>query len=206
MLVYFGVETFTENNGVDGLPSRRSLSRFSSVEPELHAIKEVNPTPVEDGAGGSLAISAEEDARRKDALETLDDAAVVKTVFGQLNKIEYLSGGTKMNLAALLPDSQRSSPKWDQPILTKGQSIVGMGDQLKRKFAVASGIGKFSLLWSTQGHSAQNERPGMECQFLRSALTLFPNELNQFQLLKSAFRYAESREDFAGRNERGSDW
>ena len=195
MLVYFGVETFTENNGVYGLPSRRSLSRFSSVEPELHAIKEVNPTPVEDGAGGSLAISAEEDARRKDALETLDDAAVVKTVLGQLNKIEYLSGGTKMNLAALLPDSQRSSPKWDQPILTKGQTKGRMSNDFQEKLPVLPAMKQLAGRWTTQRNATEHKRPGMVRQLLLAILALLTHHLNGFKLLNGLLGDANPWQD-----------
>ena len=195
MLVYFGVETLTENNGVYGLPSRRSLSRFSSVEPELHAIKEVNPTPVEDGAGGSLAISAEEDARRKDALETLDDAAVVKTVLGQLNKIEYLSGGTKMNLAALLPDSQRSSPKWDQPILTKGQTKGRMSNDFQEKLPVLPAMKQLAGRWTTQRNATEHERAGVIRHILLPILPLLANHLDGLELPNGLLGNANPWED-----------
>lgn len=82
MPVHFIVDTLAENDGVSGLPSTRGVAKFSSIEAQLHAIKEVKSAPVEDRSGGPLAIRAEEDAHRKDALEALDNTTIVGAVFG----------------------------------------------------------------------------------------------------------------------------
>jgi hypothetical protein len=88
MLVDFVVETLTKGDGVFGTARRRGVLEVQAVEPEFHAIKKMKPRLVENRAGRTLSIRAKENARRKNALESLNDTPVANAILRQLKEVK----------------------------------------------------------------------------------------------------------------------
>lgn len=78
MLVNLVIEGFTERNDVSLAPVIMIL--FAGIEPELHAIKKVEPMPVNEASAGGMIFGAEEDGRCEDAFESFYDSAVVEAI------------------------------------------------------------------------------------------------------------------------------
>ena len=88
VLIDLFIEAVAQCNYVIGQMRCWGVLRLRTVEPELHAIEKMEPGDVEALAAGPIFIGAEEDAGRKDALETLDETAVVNAVLGKLQELE----------------------------------------------------------------------------------------------------------------------
>ena len=88
VLIDLLIEAVAQCNYVFGLIRCWGVLRLRAVEPELHAIKKMEPGDVEALATGPILIGPEEDAGRKDALETLVEAAVVNAVLRKLQELE----------------------------------------------------------------------------------------------------------------------
>lgn len=88
VLIDLLIEAVAQCNYVIGLVRSWGVLRLRVVEPELHAIKKMEPGDVEALATGPIFIGAEEDAGRKYALETLDETAVVNAVLWKLQEVE----------------------------------------------------------------------------------------------------------------------
>ena len=88
MLIDLLIEAVAQCNYVIGLIRSWGVLGLRTVEPELHAIKKMEPGDVEALDTGPIFIGAEEDAGRKDALKTLDETAVVNAVLWKLQELE----------------------------------------------------------------------------------------------------------------------
>jgi hypothetical protein len=90
VLVNLSVEGLAENDGVliGCCGSGGQLSIV--VEPELEAVEEVEAGPVRQTISTLLVLGAKEDGCGKNTLETLHNAAIVATVFGEMEEIEHL--------------------------------------------------------------------------------------------------------------------
>ena len=65
---------------------------FSGVEPDLHAIEELEARQIDDRRTLWLLFCAEEDGGREDPLKTLNHAAIVRAIFGEPEELEELGG------------------------------------------------------------------------------------------------------------------
>ena len=88
VLIDLLIEAVAQCNDVIGLIRPWGVLRLRTVEPEFHAIKKMEPGYVEALATSPIFIGAEEDAGCKDALETLDETAVVNAVLWKLQELE----------------------------------------------------------------------------------------------------------------------
>jgi hypothetical protein len=172
------IEAVAECNYVIGLLRSWGVLRLRLVEPEFHAIKKMKPGDVEALDGGPIFIGAEEDAGRKDAFETLDEAAVMNSILWELQELKQLRGSLKVNGTALLLDGQRRDPNRNQSILAKGQTKTWMGDDFQKEFAVLTTMNQLTGRGAAQGEAAEHEWASMECQLLLSIRTLFSDELD----------------------------
>ena len=87
-------EGFAEGDGVLFWPVRE-LRSLMVVVPEVKRIEKVKARRVSEAVAIGLVIGAEENGGSKDVLEGLDEAVVVAAVFGQVEKVEHLSGTGK---------------------------------------------------------------------------------------------------------------
>jgi hypothetical protein len=93
-----------------------------------------------------------------------------------MEKVEHLGGRIEMKLAGFLPQSEGGHPDGDEPVLAEWKSEVGMRYDVKRKFAVASAMHEFCGGWAAKREAAQDERSGIESEFLAPAGTLLSDE------------------------------
>ncbi len=82
------IEVVAQCNYVIGLIRFWGVLRLCAVEPEIHAIQKMEPSDVEALASGPIFVGPEEDAGRKDTLETLDETAVVNAVLWKFQELE----------------------------------------------------------------------------------------------------------------------
>src|SRR5215472_8973157 len=108
------------------------------VEPEVQAVEEMKPCPIEQWVPFALISRAKENGRRKDALEAFHDAAISFSVFEQPEEVQHLSGGAKVDGPAPLPQSQSCDPDGNEPILAKRQAEPRVPRDLEEELAVSS--------------------------------------------------------------------
>jgi hypothetical protein len=82
-----------------------------------------------------------------------------------------------------LPDGKGCDPDWNQPVLTKRQSDIGVSLDLKNKFPVPSRVEKRVLRRPSERKPAQNERARAEDQVLPTVFLVPVEYLNLSQSL-----------------------
>jgi len=87
VLINFLIEALAQGNNVFGSIRAWGVLDIRAVEPELHVIKKMERRPVEDLAAFLCCIGAEENASRKDALETLVETTEMNATFGRWKKL-----------------------------------------------------------------------------------------------------------------------
>ena len=164
-------------------------------EPEVDVIEEVEARPIDQPVAGRLLFRTEEDRRGKDTLEALHHAAIIAAVLGEPEELQHLSGACEMHGAALLPEGKGSNPDGYEAVLAKGQTEVGMADNVKEEPSVAPSMNELVPWHWTQRNAAEDKRPGVERNFLFALLTLFSNHQDRVDLLGSSGRDAYVRQD-----------
>ena len=144
-------------------------------EPEVNLIKKVESSPLNQLASGRLLFGAEEDGRGKDALEALDDAAVIAAVLGKPEELQHLGGAFETYGAALLPEREGGNPDRDEAILAEGQAEVGMTYDVEEEVSVAVLVAELIFRQRPERDAAQYKGSGIEGGFLLPVLALFPN-------------------------------
>jgi hypothetical protein len=97
----------------------RGKAAFGLVEPEVHAIEEVETGPINDSSGLGVFFGSEENRGAEEPLEAFDEAAVVRAVFGKMEEVEHLGGRIEMELAGFLPQGERGHPDWEKAVLAE---------------------------------------------------------------------------------------
>lgn len=136
VVIDFAVERLTYSDGVV-MPVGRGIFAFGPVEPELNAIEEMEPSPVNDWSGLSLVIGSEENCGAEEPLEAVDEAAVVRAVFGKMEEVEHLGGGIEMKFAGFLPQRERRYPDGDETVLAEREPKIRMSDDVEKESAIA---------------------------------------------------------------------
>lgn len=178
VLVNLAIKNLAEQDGIEVAAAGAYLFVLGGVEPEFHAVEEVEPGPVDHCSRFGLLFSSEKDCGAEDPLEAIDNAAIVRAVFRKAEEIKHLSCGVKMNLAGFLPDCKRCDPDGDQAVLAEGQTELGMPDDLKEETTVAPSMGGLALRRPSQGNTTKDKRPRIKGKFLFPVVTLLANELN----------------------------
>jgi hypothetical protein len=110
-----------------------------------------------------LAISTEEDGCAEDPLESLDQAAIMESVFGQAEEVEHLSGRIEPNLTGFLPEGERGNPYRDEAVLAKGETELWVSYDLQEEFAVLTRVAQLIGRWSAEGESTKDEGARVKC-------------------------------------------
>src|SRR5207249_1002470 len=197
MLVDLLVEGLAQDDHVFLIIVIDGLTPFVETEPQLHRIKEVETGPVNKGAAGGMIFRPEEDCRGEDTFESVFDSPVVEAVGLKVKEGEHLGGTLKADSSALLFQGKRRNPNGDEPVLTEGQTVIGMAEYLKKKFAAVPRMCQLIFRWTAQGQPAQNEWPRIERKFLSAGSALLTDEADRFYLLESPFGDAKTGKDFA---------
>ena len=100
------------------------------IEPESHPIEEVKTAEVNESRSVWFFISSEEDGGRENPLKACYEAAIVRTILGQVKEIEHLGRGGKLNGSAPLLQREGGDPDGDQSVLTEGQAKIRMSSKL----------------------------------------------------------------------------
>ncbi len=87
MLVNFTVECLAEHDFILEAFVRGYMGFFAIVEPKVHTVKRVKASHVDDRRFFRSLVGAEENRSGKDALESLDHAAIVGAVLGQAKEL-----------------------------------------------------------------------------------------------------------------------
>ena len=82
----------TQGDQIVEVFGEQRLLLFGSVEPELHAIEELDARQIDDRRTLRLLFSAEEDGGREDALKTFNHAAIVRAILRESEELEQLGG------------------------------------------------------------------------------------------------------------------
>jgi len=90
---------------------------FFPVVPELHAIKKMKASRVDEIRFFRLLFSAEENRGGKDSLESLDHAAIVGAVLGQAKEFKDLGGRFEVDRTGVLFHGEGSDPDGNQAVL-----------------------------------------------------------------------------------------
>ena len=202
MLIDFGIKSFAESHGIRVVAWRDVSALAPFREPEMKLIKKMKARPIHERGTLRLIIRSEKDGRSKYALKALHHPPVISAIFGETKKVQHLSSASEMDGTALLPKGESGYPNGNEPILAEGQAIIWVGDDVKEKASIAAFVQNLVLRKGAKGKPAQHKRPGIEGDFLRMAITVFPNALDQLKLPELVFRDSESRQDLAYRGKR----
>ena len=111
------------------------------IAPETEAVEEVESAIIPDRLPRfSSFICSEEHRAGKDPFKAVYQTPVVRPIFRQIEVLENLGGRTKDNGSALLFDCQRRDPDRNKPILSKGQSELGVSDDVELEATVSASV------------------------------------------------------------------
>lgn len=178
MLTDLSVEGLAERERVRSLTKIRGRTRFRPIEPKPCVVEKMEPGPVKERFAAGVVIGAKENRRGKDSLEAFDHSSVISAVCRKMEEGQHLDGVCKVDGAASLLDGEGGDPDGDQSVLAEGQAIVGMGNDVKEEFAIASTMNELGGRWPAKRESAENERPRVEGEFLTAAGTLLADQAN----------------------------
>jgi hypothetical protein len=185
VFVNFTVECLAEHDLILQAFTRGWMAFIVGVEPKVHAIEEVKASHVDDWRFVRLVFRAEENRGGKDALESLDHAAIMGAVLGQAKELEDLGGRFKVDGPGFLFHREGSDPDGYQTVLAVRQTEPGMSRDFEREPAVTPSVNDLAVGRPAQGNAAEDEGPGIEAQVLPAELALLANEMS-FQLPEAA--------------------
>ncbi len=111
-----------------------------AVVPDAHPIKKVEASSIYNDCLLALLFGAEEDGGAKDALESVNDSVVMISILWKIEVVEHLRRTLKADDAAFLENGQGRDPDGDEAVLAKRQTEARVPDDIKSKFAIASGV------------------------------------------------------------------
>ena len=88
--------------------------------PDLHFVKEVKPGSVVHGSWAAFLTGPEKDGGAEDPLETINEAAIVRAILGQCERLQNLGCALEVNEAIFLPQGQRGNPDRNEAVLAEG--------------------------------------------------------------------------------------
>ena len=147
--VDFTIECLAYGDGVL-MPAGRGKSAFGRVEPEVHAIEEMEAGPINDWSRVRLFFGSEENRGAEEPLEAFAEAAVVRAVFGKMEEVEHLGGRIEMELAGFLPQGESGHPDGEKAVLAEREPEVGMGDDMEKKSAIVPAMHELCGGWATK--------------------------------------------------------
>jgi len=85
----------------------------------------------------------------------LNHSAVIAAVLGKPEELKDLSSTFEMHGAAFLAEREGSDPDRYEAVLAKGQAEVGMADNVKEKFSIASSVNELITGQGTQRNACR---------------------------------------------------
>jgi hypothetical protein len=148
------------------------------IEPKVHLVEEVKPSPVDHGVAIGLLFRPEKDRRREDTFEPLDKAVIMIAVRSKLKEFKHIRSSLEDDSPILLSQCQSCNPNRDQATLSKRESVVRVTDDTEKEFSTVSTVGEPVARRSAQWNTTEDKRSSMEGKLLFAIVTLFANEPN----------------------------
>ncbi len=161
MLVDFVVKGGTEDDKVLGV-WRGTYGGVVLVKPQVQAIEEVKPRPIEEKLAIRLIVRSKEDRGRENALEAFHDAVVSLSVFQESEEVEHFSRSAETDDSAGLAQGQGGHPNGNETVLAEGKPELRMAADLEEEFAVLSGVGELVLRRPAEWKPTKDKGPRME--------------------------------------------
>jgi hypothetical protein len=112
MPFHFSVKGFAQYNDISRCgPLQRQV--FVMTEPELYSVEKVKPSRINQKLAIQAPVGPEEDRGAEDPLEALDQAAIMRPVLREVEKIQHLGGAGKIHYTVFLADSKGGNPDRD---------------------------------------------------------------------------------------------
>jgi len=151
---------------------RGSAGNVGFQVPEPHVIEKGKPVEFPNRVLRETVVSTEVNRACEDAFKPVDEPTVVLPITWQTEFFEHFRAGIKPHASTLLPHGERGDPDWNQPVLTKGESKIGMSPDLKNEFSIFPRMQKCSFLRPLKRETAQNKRARPKDQVLGTVLFL----------------------------------
>jgi hypothetical protein len=156
MLADFIPEVLTD---IYDIVVRRGFARNVVFDvPEPHVIEEGKSGEFPNRAPRDTVISAEVNCAGENAFKSVDEPMIVLSITRQTEFFEHFRTGMKPHASTLLPYGERGNPDWNQPVLPKGESEIGVSLDLKNEFPVSPRVQKCAFWWPSKRKTAQHER------------------------------------------------
>ncbi len=117
VLIELAVERFAQHDEIAGSLVGQRVRFVAAIEPELHAVDEVEASPIHDELLPELVFRSKEDRGGEDALKSTFHSAVLSAIFGQPEVVDQLSWAVEMKGRALLLEGECRQPDGYQSVL-----------------------------------------------------------------------------------------
>ena len=130
--------------------------------PEPHVIEQGEPGEFPDCALGETVITPEVNRASEDAFKPVDKPRYCFPLLGKLNSSS--SSDPERKCTHRLCCSERGHPDWNEPVLPKRKSEIGMSLNLKNEFPISARVQKCTVWRRAKRKTAQYERAGAKDQ------------------------------------------
>jgi hypothetical protein len=145
---------------------RQSLLIGMPRIPDAGFAHEAEPCLMDDHGFLALGVSAEEDRRSKDPLESRYETPVLRSALLHPERVQHFSRAAEPNYSVLLTNREGGQKDRDEPVLAPRQSVRGVPGNLKQKMAVPSLVENLSRLRALYGQAAQHKGAGSKPKIL----------------------------------------
>jgi hypothetical protein len=183
----FPIELVAQNNHVLKLIREGILVRLTAV-PDLRLSEEAEPGASNYFCVPAESVRSEEDGCPEDALESGNQSSILLAALMHAEGFEHFGCCSEPDGLTLLSYCERGQVNWNDPILAKGKSVVGVSRNLENEIAVTPFVNRFAWGRLPDWQSTQDERSGTESQVLSPLFPFQPNQAASFGLAKLLLR------------------
>ena len=188
VLVDLLVECFAEADDVcTGFIACR-LFGLVVVKPKPHPVEEMKASPINQATAGGVVLGPEEDRGGKDAMETLDDSAIMAAVLGQAEEVEHLGGAFETDDPASLLDGERRYPDGNEAVLAERAGQIRMAGDVEKEFAIPPRVSKLGPWWPAERNAAEDEGSGIVGELSLAVVAFFSDKGDGFELPEPELR------------------
>jgi hypothetical protein len=203
----FPEEFLAENNLVLQLAGEGVMSGIPRI-PDPSLAHEAEPRAVNDCGAFALRISAEEDRRPDDPLESAHEPPILRSALLHPEGVQHLRRAPKADDATALLNRQGREEDRHQAVLAPRQSVGRVPGYLKQKLAVPAFMQELPGRRSLNRQPTENKWSGGEAEVLAGFLPLQTNAGNGFGAAKPLLRDEQFRVSLTkngpGRSEAGA--
>ena len=127
--------------------------------PDLHLIEEMEAGVSVHADVLPFFVRAKENGGSKNALEAVDESAVVGAVFGKAESFQNLGCAFEVDEPIFAPERERRHPDRNEAVLAEWKTVIGVAGDLKDKLSIAALVFQDIFFRSFHGQATQNEGP-----------------------------------------------